>query len=478
MNKRNISLVLVVLLLASLACSAIGLNPAEPTLHPTVKPTAEKIFPDATDTPVSEKPQPTEKPLVSMEGEGYACVGSKEGGAACLTEEGWKSYTEENGDFDLMGIQTMIACPEGIYAGSTAGNSTPLALFDGARWKDIPGENFSYTDAMVCDPDGGVWIGTYEGLAHYSEGEWVEYPSTDYSSADAYIGDLLNMAVDPDGTVWAGFESLVVSYDSSEWTTYGEGTGFEVDPELVGFAVDSKGKPWGVSYDALYWLDGSTWESKALDSRLDLIVTMAVDPEDRVLVGSSIGLHIYDGTEWFFLSRDDVPELANGIFAVAFDGMGRTWLGTSYGISVEAGDDWKTYLMSNADLPENSLNAVAVWGDGPALPEFIITESGGLKGFVTENGNPLKDLPVELCVETLILNYVGDTPCSNQPFHKETTTNKDGEFSFADLPTGYYVLVVQLDSGWVNFGFMGSSSRIPVSPGETQDMEELKVEDN
>ena len=66
------------------------------------------------------------------------------------------------------------------------------------------------------DPAGGVWIGGAHGLAHWSEGEWTEYP---ISSRRFLLED--------DGSVWAagwdgrvGSNCCLTHLDNHEWVTF------------------------------------------------------------------------------------------------------------------------------------------------------------------------------------------------------------------------------------------------------------------
>ncbi len=82
---------------------------------------------------------------------------------------------------------------------------------------------------------------------------------------------------------------------------------------------------------------------------------------------------------------------------------------------------------------------------------------------------------MEFCVEAIVLSFSGNTPCSDQPFKKETSTDANGKFSITDLPAGYYVLTFQVGEQWVQLSFMGGSSRVLVQEGKETDVGELQV---
>ena len=51
------------------------------------------------------------------------------------------------------------------------------------------------------------------------------------------------------------------------------------------------------------------------------------------------------------------------MWAIAFDGAGRAWLGTGTGLSVFDGEKWVTYTTEDG-LASNDLRALAIADDG------------------------------------------------------------------------------------------------------------------
>ncbi|MFN2136337.1 MAG: carboxypeptidase-like regulatory domain-containing protein, partial [Candidatus Promineifilaceae bacterium] len=84
---------------------------------------------------------------------------------------------------------------------------------------------------------------------------------------------------------------------------------------------------------------------------------------------------------------------------------------------------------------------------------------------------------VELCVEQLSSYFTGDTPCSDQPFVRSSTTGANGAFFFDDLPPGFYVLTVETADGWAQLtNDLGlGSERVPVNAGVDTGLGELTV---
>jgi hypothetical protein len=138
--------------------------------------------------------------------------------------------------------------------------------------------------------------------------------------------------------------------------------------------------------------------------------------------------------------------------------------------------------MSNAELADQDVYALADAGAGPALGEAVEKETGSISGhLVYEDGTPLANAVLEICIETLGSTYYGDTPCSDQPFMLSGQTDADGNFTITDVPAGFYILTVQTgDDSWAQLvGFTGVfSERVRVDPGQNSDVEEITVENN
>jgi hypothetical protein len=116
---------------------------------------------------------------------------------------------------------------------------------------------------------------------------------------------------------------------------------------------------------------------------------------------------------------------------------------------------------------------------GPDLPEPVEKEPGALAArLVTRNGDPLANAAVEVCVSYISSNF-NSTPCADQPFVLQTTTDAGGNFTLADVPTGYYRLVVNdPQTGWIILN-EGSSNledeQVLVAPGQQTDLLQVVV---
>lgn len=482
---RSMAAFIFILLAAQMACSSIGGSNPTATQQPQKTSQSTK----AGDTEVIETPaqetqaggvEPTATKRKAAGGgdatgggsaSGYACFGSKLNGATCLTAEGWKSYTPDNGDLESAGFQNMEVCSDGkIYAGTYSG----IAVFDGQKWESIAiGDTSSSADYLACAPDGSVWVGYFGGVSQYKNGGWTMFTSDLFYTGE-YSGALAGLAVAPDGTVWVASLDAVSSYDGSAWKEYRKGKGFDDDISPHGLAVDSKNRAYTADYDKLYVFENGKWSSVKMGD-VWTINSLTVDPQDRVWVNTSIsGVRIYDGSKWTGYSFPKGQIHSNGVYMAEFDKSGRTWLAMAYGIDVLVNGTWTYFRMDNADLVDNEFAAVAVVGDGPPLPAAMTKKTGSIAGQVTRGGSPLANAEMEFCVEAIGGIYFGDTPCSDQPLVKQVTADADGKFSVADLPVGYYILTIKLDDKWSSMGAYGSD-RILVEEGKETDLGEVTM---
>ncbi|MBN2086004.1 MAG: hypothetical protein JW748_12365 [Anaerolineales bacterium] len=459
---------LAVLMAAQLACSfggdAAG-NAAEATT-PKAGETAAAAAAEA-------QPEATAQPAAGSGGGGFACFGTVFHGVTCLTDAGWKTYTDDNSELESDYIEDLAACPDGkIYAATSYG----ITSFDGKEWDEITMAEGQYSASQVaCAPDGSVWFGYYEGVGRYQDDAWESFASDEFDTGE-YSGLIYGLEIAPDGTVWVLTASSIAKYDGASWTEYKEGLPFEDSSGLEALAVDSKGRVWVTSYTEIYMLENGEWTKYEFEDFLS-IRSLVVDPQDRIWVNADEGAAIFDGSDWEFLSYSNRQIHSTGVQTAAFDAAGRTWLGMLYGIDILTGDTWTHYRMDNSGLVDNEIQSIAVVGNGPALPEPLTKEPGSLVGSVSMGGSVLANVRIEVCVESLELFFQGDTPCSEQPFLKGVETDAEGKFSFPDLPEGYYVITIQTGDSWAQLGDL-TSERILVEAGKETDLGELEVEED
>lgn len=470
-------LALAALTISALACQSLAGGSQPPATElPNTGASPVSTTP-AEPAPQNGSAAPSLPPPAASTGAGMACMGLRAGGLSCLTEAGWQTFTSENSNLPSDYVDAGALCPDGRILVS---HYDGLSLFDGQTWENINSAgNYSSVDGVSCAADGSLWVAHFEGVSHYAAGAWNTFPSSELASGDSANDLVYAVASAPDGTVWVVTSRSVAAYDGSAWTVYQEGSGFNESVFFNSITVDSLGRPWAATGDALYVFENDAW-SKVDRSEYDSPQGMAIDAGGKIWVASlSNGISRYDGNAWNTYNIASGNLSSNQANAAAADTLGRVWAGTTYGLSVYDGSNWQTLRMDNSDIGDNYVEFVVVSKDGPSIPAFADKPKSGLTGSLNDASNqPMADKRVEICVEPLASQFSGDTPCSDQPFLLSTTTDASGVFTFSDVPAGYYVIVAETGDSWAQltdeFGI--GSERTLLPSGEPYDIGVLTLE--
>jgi hypothetical protein len=470
-------LALSVLLLASLACQALG-GGSEPDAS-TVK-TPEAAPPESaqpTPTTVSAQAPSVEPVIVASQGPGILCAGSTTG-LSCLAENGWVFYNDQNSDLPNPYLYAGAVCPDGQIA---IAHINGVVLFDGTTFKQVPEtDNYSSPDGITCAANGDIWVAHFQGVSRYAGGQWTTYGSEGLASGESANQLVYDVKAAADGKVWVVTSRSVAVFENEAWTVYQEGQGFEGSRFFNAITVDSQGRPWAAHSNGVDVFQNGTWTS-INNSSYSSPEAVAVDARGGVWLGTlTSGAYVFDGSTWTNHDRASEHLTSDDIAALAADSAGRIWFGTSYGLTVFDGADWATLLMSNSGLNDNDVRFVVVTKDGPSLPALVDKPLGSLTGKLEKaDGTPLTDAIVEICVETLASTFSGDTPCSDQPFFLSTKTDAEGVFLIENVPAGYYVIVAETPTGWAQltdeFGISSEKTLIPA--GENYDIGTLTLEE-
>ena len=471
MKQRHhpILVAIIVLVFTSLACQALGTEPAA-TQAPQQPETQQ---PAATEAASQSAVEPA---TVASQGAGIVCVGSTTG-LSCLNETGWQTYTDENSDLPNKYLYAGAVCPDGQIA---IAHINGVVLFDGTTFKQIPEMDGSTSpDAVACDTDGGVWVAHFQGVSHYAKGQWTTYGSDKLASGESANELVYDVEAAPDGKVWVVTSRSVAMFENETWTIFQEGQGFNSSRFFNALTLDAKGRPWAAHSNGVDVFENGAWTS--IDKTdYNTPESIAVDAKGQTWLGTlSDGAYVFDGTAWTHYDRTSENLRSNDVAAITADSSGRVWFGTSYGLTVFDGANWQTFLMSNSSLHDNDIQFIVVTNDGPALPALEEKAKGSLTGKLEDaNNTPMADMRVEICVETIGSSFNGDTPCSDQPFFLTTKTDANGVFLFENVPAGYYVIVAETDTGWAQltdeFGI--TSEKTLIQAGEAYDIETLTLE--
>jgi len=290
-------------------------------------------------------------------------------------------------------------------------------------------------NALVEDPNGGIWIGTDWGLCHFDGGtEWQVYQ---VGASGIPSNDIRALAVDGGGRLWIGTlsDGLCV-WDGVTWTTYNTGNSPLPESGVRDLFVDHRDWVWITTSGGLACYTGTEWRiyNASEQSFGGLVLNtsntrcVAVRSDGLVCLGTfNGGLHFITETGVSFLTtfndgffdntatdvlfvpvsgdrwvatpsagllRQQGPAVggswyqwnssigfpSNAVNAIAIDGMGQVWAGTQFFglIRVDVDDNFTSFTEANSDLPDNEIPSLLATSDGAI---WVGTVYGGLVRF-------------------------------------------------------------------------------------------------
>ena len=424
-----------------------------------------------TDSKATEDAETSDDGAMVMElngDPGMACFGTAGFGLSCISAEGeWMTYTEENSDLASDYIYDLEGCADGSLL---IASSPGIQRFDGTEFRLFEGDwGFSSPDAVSCTQDGNFWVAHYQGVSYFDGSAWTTYGSENLNTNEDEL--LYDIIVDGMGNVWAMTPNALSRFDGNEWTIFEDNNGLDDEYYFDRFAIDPSGQPWALSGDTLLQFDGSAWTTyESGDFFIGEDLAFAQDGTAYISTFAD-GVYNFDGSSWGATSTDDGLAVER-TDRIAFDANGRLYVTTAFGLNIWDGASWVHYTMDSGELLNNKLNSVVVFNGGPALPAAVDKENGSVIGNVEIDGAPAADSTVELCGLELYSSFRGETPCSDMPWFRTIQTDADGNFTFDDVPVGYYYIVFEGPDGWIKitdeFGL--GASEIPVAEGEATDL--------
>jgi ligand-binding sensor domain-containing protein len=314
-----------------------------------------------------------------------------EGAAVC------RFYTEADGLIHNA-VRAVDVAPDGtVWVGTETGVShytdAGSGTGDGGYWHSYPAP--VPTQDLAVAPNGEVWMATASGVGRYqpSQDAWVTY--TEVHGLPAAHANVV--AIGPEGEVWIYILwQGVYRFTGERWEQVGE-----IPGGLVGdMAFGSDGTPWvrtvGSQHypgGALLFREATAWTDLTAAHGLMAISALAVEPGDRVAVGTNRGLGVYQGGEWRLLR--DGP-MSDRVTTVAVTPDGTVWFGfgdhsvstLGGGLSRFDGQTWD-YVLDDAEV-----NALTVAPDG-ALWAGVGCDVRRFDGSVWETvGRCKEDLPL------------------------------------------------------------------------------------
>ncbi len=195
-------------------------------------------------------------------------------------------------------VRSMLLWNDVLWIGSINGLYQYHTISQKMERVDDPGIPHQTIYSIVRSDDGIIYIGTYDGLCCYTPStgsyEKIDLPAVTAGKANLFVNSLLYDSVRH--CIWVGIEGALFKYDPTSRI-----------PERINR------------------LDGN------------IIKSMALDHDHRLLLGTDNGLYIYNEDNWQHIVHDSryVQSLFNSIvWSIFIDKRKNVWLGTTGGISL------------------------------------------------------------------------------------------------------------------------------------------------
>ena len=232
-----------------------------------------------------------------------------------------------------------IVGQEQLWIGTDFGAQVPASNPSWITYDNTNGLGGNQVKSIDEDENGGIWIGTNQGVSYFDGNSWVSYSSPDLhwsgvnatafdSNGDKWFASPLGGVTHFDGTTFTVYDTsngllsqnvtaLLIDNQDNKWIGTGSGmsvlnasnTSFTQHTRMyimpppdtlnpvVDIAMDSYGRIWAAIYvgylaegGIAYW-DGNQWEDFHVSDGLagPNVRGLAIDSEDNVWVATSTG---------------------------------------------------------------------------------------------------------------------------------------------------------------------------------------------
>jgi len=422
-------------------------------------------------------PLPFSKPVVVSTAPGDACVGTKFG-ISCLTKDGkWQTFTEQNSELSNNYVSVTTACTDNSFLFLTGLSN--IDRFNGEVWQKYTKhyDDSNKIVAFTCTEKGDIWVGQRKEISVLDK-KWQIYPFKEIMMGKSeQMGLMTDMAISSNGLVWVTLYRKLLMFDGIKWVDQTPTEEIIGSPEFTHIAIGPTGDIWIINDNDLLRFDGLTWTTTPLLGTL--ITDMAIDQLNQVWIATlDKGLFRFSEGQWGQYHINNSNLKTNQVTVIQVDTQNRVWVGTPIGLQIWAGGEWYHYNMGISDIVDNDIRTIAVIDAGPSSLPLTITKSfGGLTGRVLLEQQPI-EATLELCLEEELkgsYNSKVSYCLRNQKFYYRTTTNTEGYFTFSNIPVGRYILTIHSKpTGWIYQGKF-SNDKILVSMGNEMNLGDFEL---
>jgi ligand-binding sensor domain-containing protein len=219
----------------------------------------------------------------------------------------------------------------------------------------------NHITAITPDSQGGLWVGTKNGLAHYVQGQWLMFNTGNSGLPYNWVNVLLS---DSQGGLWVGtYNGLAHYYAQGQWQVFNTDNSGLPFNDVSALLSDSQGGLWvGTNFSGLaHYVQGQWQVFNANNSGLpsDGVSALLADSQGGLWVGTVFGgLAHYAQGQWQVFNQDNSGLPDNNVNALLADSQGGLWVGTGNGLVHYIQEQWQVFNTSNSGLPGNGVFAL------------------------------------------------------------------------------------------------------------------------
>ncbi|MCB9066663.1 MAG: response regulator [Calditrichae bacterium] len=233
----------------------------------------------------------------------------------------------------------------GIWVGTY--NGIAHATMDSVyRIRQENGFPFMDVRAIWQDIDGIMWFGGFGGLAQFTGRAFTNYTMKDGLGAQI-VRPVLR---DKNNLLWVGTIEGLNTFDGNNWQVYGKKNGLN-NERIYDLYEDEKGVIWIGAHRGVSQFANGKFQNPEIFQHLGRVNRIVGDQSGNIWIASlHNGVVRYTGSE---VERIEVP---NQIFTnsrICIDYLGNVWISGKNGLSRWDGNQWKTYTVNDGLASDN-----------------------------------------------------------------------------------------------------------------------------
>jgi len=298
----------------------------------------------------------------------------------------WVSYRTNNSKISSNLLANIVVDQSNVIWIGTRDKG--LCRFDGKNWNtfnkansQLLNDNINY---LAVDKNNKLWVATNAGLQTYDGKIWVNY--TNYLPG-SYVS---SVAFDNSNNVWIATENGLVKYDGVNWEIYNTKNSKIPGNFVTTVTVDIHNRIWiGTNTFGIGVFDGQNWKVYNMSNMNlsknvgDIIKEIKCDKRGNIYVAHSQslmdnatgGITRFNGDQWEVLTLNGVP--SDLILTIYVDNDDMIWVGTKNGLTrfYDRPEGALFYNTINSKIPGREVVGIAVDKNRNL---WVATFSGGL----------------------------------------------------------------------------------------------------